>query len=54
MEQLQPLDSDRGWYEYMWALHTYWRGLHTHWLDPRYSGWCQGRGAATLIIVNIW
>ena len=29
MEQLQPLDSDRGWYEYMRALQTYWRGLHT-------------------------
>ena len=22
MEQLQPLDSDRGWYEYMRALHS--------------------------------
>ena len=29
MEQLQPPDSDRGWYEYMRALQTYWRGLHT-------------------------
>ena len=38
MEQLQPPDSDRGWYEYMRALHTYWRGLHTGWLHPRYGG----------------
>ena len=29
MEQLQPLDSERGWYEQMRALHMYWRGLHT-------------------------
>ena len=29
MEQLQPLDSECGWCEYMRALHTYWRGLHT-------------------------